>query len=420
MSETGEGYHPPTTETKVERQEVSKSPDVVPGLNDGVSPTPPPAVTPLQDDQPPQDTTSPTETPAQRRLGKMGMSSMQGDVSDEEIPASVPIASSDAQPVSLPTVTPSLQETPQETGTRRINAALGQTGMATIQDNESIDDQTSPSALPTLNSANNNQPTIMQPGNWSLPPNVSPSEIKVYHRSDGKTQIIYGNERDESGQITGDHGHTVINGNSKIDYARTQNGTVKKDSDQSIKDESTLQESQLQPAKVDTKGQIAIQGWSAKDGTGAHDLYETAVEDALDETATRDGVCREVSSEMMTSAGEIDTYIQKGNKGLVIDYKTHDMSNWTVSNAQVYGKEHGQQIQQYMTAISQDTASYSVPFENLTGYVVAVNKLPKNPQALQTYLAALNFFGVSFISSDGNTESVTKTVTDLTKKHKVF
>jgi exonuclease VII small subunit len=69
----------------------------------------------------------------------------------------------------------------------------------------------------------------LAPGDWSLPQNVSPSEIKVYTRSDGKTQIVYGNERDESGQVTGPHGHTVINKEGDIDFARTQKGTVKKD-----------------------------------------------------------------------------------------------------------------------------------------------------------------------------------------------
>lgn len=77
--------------------------------------------------------------------------------------------------------------------------------------------------------ANVNNPAIIEPGDWSLPANVSPSEIKVYPRSDGKTQIIYGDDRNESGKITGKHGHTVINQDGEIDYARTQNGTVKKD-----------------------------------------------------------------------------------------------------------------------------------------------------------------------------------------------
>lgn len=75
-----------------------------------------------------------------------------------------------------------------------------------------------------------NKPAILNEGNWSLPKNVSPSEIKVYTRKkDGKTQIIYGNERDTSGQVTGEHGHTVLTESGDIDYARTQAGTVKKD-----------------------------------------------------------------------------------------------------------------------------------------------------------------------------------------------
>ncbi len=74
-----------------------------------------------------------------------------------------------------------------------------------------------------------NRPTILEPGNFTLPRNVSPSEIKIYGRSDGKTQIIYGDKRDDSGQVVGDHGHTVVDEAGEIDYARTQKGTIKKD-----------------------------------------------------------------------------------------------------------------------------------------------------------------------------------------------
>ena len=73
-----------------------------------------------------------------------------------------------------------------------------------------------------------NRPSIGL-GDLSLPKNFSPSEIKSYKRSDGKTQFIYGNERDKSGQITGPHGHTVVDENGNIDYARTQKGHVKLD-----------------------------------------------------------------------------------------------------------------------------------------------------------------------------------------------
>lgn len=66
-------------------------------------------------------------------------------------------------------------------------------------------------------------------GDWSLPKNVSPSEIKVTTRDDGKTSIVYGKGRDESGRITGDHGHTIIGRDGKTDFARTQKGIVIED-----------------------------------------------------------------------------------------------------------------------------------------------------------------------------------------------
>lgn len=114
---------------------------------------------------------------------------------------------------------------PSETDAQRRLKKMGIVGQSAMQG----DDDVSVAPPPAADERQENQPAITQPGDWSLPPNVSPSEIKVYPRSDGKTQIIYGDERDDSGQIIGDHGHTVINQDGDIDYARTQNGTVKKD-----------------------------------------------------------------------------------------------------------------------------------------------------------------------------------------------
>jgi len=74
----------------------------------------------------------------------------------------------------------------------------------------------------------------LDPGDWSLPKNVSPSEIKVKTRSDGKTSVVYGDKRNESGKITSEHGHTVINNDGEIDYARTQRQTVKKDRQENV------------------------------------------------------------------------------------------------------------------------------------------------------------------------------------------
>ncbi len=168
------------------------------------------------------------------------------------------------------------------------------------------------------------------------------------------------------------------------------------------------------------KGRGAMQGWTALDGTNLHMLYEGVVEGALDQTALHEGICREVSSEMGTSAGELDTYIKKGNQGLVIDYKTHNMSGWSLGDAEKYATEHGSQVQKYMHTISQDGVGYSIPAANLAGCILAVGKLPEKPQVLSTYQTVLGSFGVNFMASPGDAESVKKAVIRLAEMYEVF
>ena len=82
---------------------------------------------------------------------------------------------------------------------------------------------------PSQTVANSQAPIGLEPGDWTLPPNVKPSEIKVIERQDGKTSIVYGTERDEKDQITGAHGHTVIGQDGEIDFARTMGGETRID-----------------------------------------------------------------------------------------------------------------------------------------------------------------------------------------------
>lgn len=58
--------------------------------------------------------------------------------------------------------------------------------------------------------------------------NVTPSEVKVTTRPDGKESIVYGNDRASDGKIGTPHGHTVRNSDGSIDYSRSKDGTVKK------------------------------------------------------------------------------------------------------------------------------------------------------------------------------------------------
>lgn len=54
---------------------------------------------------------------------------------------------------------------------------------------------------------------------------VTPREMKETVRPDGKTSIITGQTRTESGKIVGPHSHSVIN-NGSVEYSRTAGGRV--------------------------------------------------------------------------------------------------------------------------------------------------------------------------------------------------
>jgi hypothetical protein len=61
---------------------------------------------------------------------------------------------------------------------------------------------------------------------YSYGKNVTPSEVKVGTRDDGKESIVYGNNRSENGKIGNPHGHTVRNKDGSIDYARSKDDSV--------------------------------------------------------------------------------------------------------------------------------------------------------------------------------------------------
>lgn len=57
--------------------------------------------------------------------------------------------------------------------------------------------------------------------------NVTPKHVKVTTRPDGKESIVYGNDRNSNGKITGDHGHTVRSEDGRVEYSRSKDGTVR-------------------------------------------------------------------------------------------------------------------------------------------------------------------------------------------------
>jgi hypothetical protein len=157
--------------------------------------------------------------------------------------------------------------------------------------------------------------------------------------------------------------------------------------------------------------------WTALDGTELHNYYETAVEDALDETAVRESGNREVHSEMLTSAGEVDTFIQRGQTCLVLDYKTHDMFGWSKKDAERYGDAHGRQVREYINAIC---AEKNISHGDISGVIIIVNRIPEKAAALKAYSTALANFGIQIeICANADDVTVVDTVKRLVDKYNV-
>lgn len=134
-------------------------------------------------------------------------------------------------------------------------------------------------------------------------------------------------------------------------------------------------------------GKRAMQGddlqWTAQDGTADHVIYQYSVEDALDDP---DQDVYVYNNEKVTnpdgSQGVIDTRINN----TIIDYKTNDMSLWSVSDARRFGYEHGRQVQGYVE--SPDTP------DNARGYIIAAGRPPRDPKAQEAYTSTLAEHGI--------------------------
>jgi len=152
--------------------------------------------------------------------------------------------------------------------------------------------------------------------------------------------------------------------------------------------------------------------WNHQDGTGYHQLVEEAVEDKFDQTAVHDDPQKDrvVESEKELSDGkQIDTLITKGEKGIVIDYKTHDMSSWTQSDAIRFANEVGEQVRHY-TQMQYD----GVPLDT-QGVVILCNNLPKDERVFHLVRDGLSQYGVTVEVADGTVASVVKCVGKIIK-----
>ncbi len=140
--------------------------------------------------------------------------------------------------------------------------------------------------------------------------------------------------------------------------------------------------------------------WTARDGTILHTAYEDAVDDELGDPDNGVYVYNnyEVTIEKEDGSltnGVIDTLIEHGDKATIVDYKTNDMSDWTISEAIHQAHEHGQQVKEYVD--SPDTPS------NAEGLIIAAGRSSLSSDAQQAYIDTLASYDVEVKFTEGGT-----------------
>ena len=135
-------------------------------------------------------------------------------------------------------------------------------------------------------------------------------------------------------------------------------------------------------------------------GTFAHEAYQVAADETFDDVDHNVPVI--VTKPDGTQAqGYIDTLI---NDRVIIDYKTNYMPGWSVNDATRYGREHGQQVQEYVQ-------SDGTP-NDARGWVVATVP-PESEEVRAAYAEALAEHEVGVKFSPGEDQaSVMNAVSD--------
>jgi ATP-dependent exoDNAse (exonuclease V) beta subunit len=179
-------------------------------------------------------------------------------------------------------------------------------------------------------------------------------------------------------------------------------------------------------AKLTSEGMKAIQGsnkaakennlqWTAKDGTMYHSYAQQAVDSSIDNVdknveVTNNLPVTKTDRYENQKYGIVDTLVEDNGHNTLIDYKTNDMSHWTIEEATRYGNEHGAQVASYIK-------SPEVP-PSTRGYVLAIGKLSSSPEVTKAYEAALKKHGIEtfFVGGDGKSEGVVKAVRSAMRK----
>lgn len=151
------------------------------------------------------------------------------------------------------------------------------------------------------------------------------------------------------------------------------------------------------------EGQPKDLKWTALDGTGVHTIYQEMVDCEIDDTSNGIEVYNNEGVNLSEGVGKIDTLIAHKGYTTIVDYKTHDMTNWTLAYAERLGREHGQQVKGYVDGTQ--IAS------GIKGYIIAVGRLPRDAEAKAAYVQAVAEHGVDVkFTEGGEPEDVVKAV----------
>lgn len=171
--------------------------------------------------------------------------------------------------------------------------------------------------------------------------------------------------------------------------------------------DSAPEETGEQEAQAQSGENIQEFGSSRDFGTFAHQAYEAAAEDGLDNEYVESEVpVQVIGPDGNVCQGRIDTLVDERH---VFDYKTNDMRDWDPSTAYRAGLEHGKQVSGYVH-------SPDLP-PDATGTVISTVP-PNSSESRQAYADGLAQYGIGVqFSESEDPEDVTAAVREALKEY---
>ncbi len=148
--------------------------------------------------------------------------------------------------------------------------------------------------------------------------------------------------------------------------------------------------------------------WSHEDGTRFHSICQQSVQDGIEDVEQDVEVINGQEVSLLSDTkepkkGVVDTLVEHQGQYTLVDYKTNDMSQWSVVDAARYGQEHGSQVQSYLQ-------SPKIP-QGARGYIISVGKPSPSIEVTNAYKDALKQHEVDVVyAQGGNPDDVVSAV----------